>query len=241
MSVIQTSVSDNLVWYDGAYPHRWLDAMGPNVVKVIEDFQSTPFASADSPAAWTVTLVETGAGETTLALVGGAPGGELLITTDAADNDGANVQTKGECFTFASAYKAYFGIRYKISDATQSDFLAGLCITDTDLLGGMTDGIYFRKVDAATAVSFVVEKDSVETEIASVDVQAANTFAVLEFTYDGSFINAYVDGAKVAQIVATNANVPNDEYLTPSVHFLTGEAVVKTCNIDWIRAIQVQA
>jgi hypothetical protein len=234
-------ISGNLVFVDPSYPHRWLDAVGPNVVKVVEDFQYTPFDGADAPAAWTTTLVEGGGGETTLALVGGANGGELLITSDAGENDGANMQAKGECFSFASAYRAYFGIRYKMSEATQSDFLAGLCITDTDLLGGLSDGIYFRKVDAATAISFVLEKDSTETEVASVDVQAANTYAWLEFTYDGTYVNVYVDGAKVAQIVASNANFPNDEFLTPSVHYLTGEAVVHTCTIDKIVAIQIQA
>lgn len=237
----ERTVNGQKVAYDSSYAHRWLNAWGPAVNKLIEEFVQTCFEAADTPAAWTVTLVETGAGETTLALVGGSSSGELLITTDAADNDGANMQAKGEAFLLSGNLPAYFGIRFKASEATQSDFLAGLCITNTNLLGGMTDGVYFRKVDASTGVSFVVEQDSAETETAGVLTFAANTYYVLEIVYDGSFIYAYVDGSLVATVAASNANVPNDEYLTPSVHFLTGEANAKTMTIDWIRAIQITA
>lgn len=239
-SVNTTNVRGQFVYYDNAYAHRWLDAFGPNVVKVVEEFQKTYLVS-DTIAGATTTLVETGAGETTLGLVAGANGGELLITTDAADNDGANIQWNGECFSFASAWPAYFGIRFKASEATQSDFLVGLCITDTDLLGGLSDGIYFRKVDGATGISFVLEKNSAETEIASVHTFAADTYLVLEFAYDGTNVTAYVNGNQVAQVAAANANFCNDEFLTPSLHFLTGAAAAITCNVDWIRAIQMQA
>jgi hypothetical protein len=240
-SVNTGNVRGQFVFFDNAFAHRWLDAFGPNVVKVVEEFQKTPFDAADTPGGCTVTLAETGAGDTTLALAAGANGGELLITTDAADNDGANIQYRGEAFSFASAWPAYFGIRLKVSEATQSDLLAGLCITDTDLLGGLSDGVYFRKVDGSTAISFVLEKNSVETEIASVHALAADTYLVLEFAYDGTDVRAYVNGSQVAQVPATNANFCNDEFLTPSLHFLTGAAAAITCNVDWIRAIQMQA
>lgn len=237
MSVIQTTVNGNLVWYDGAYPHRWLDALGPNVVKFIENFQQFPIQAANAPAWGLATLVNA----STLAPVAGADGGALLITTAGAENDGANIQVYGEAFSFASAWPTYFGIRCKMSEEVQSDLLAGLCITDTDLLGGMTDGLYFRKVDASANVALVLEKNSAETEIANLHTSVDDTWLVLEFTYDGSYVSAYVDGAKVAQVAAENANFPNDEYLTPSLQFLTGAVAAYTCTVDWIRAIQIQA
>lgn len=237
----EKTVHGQKVIYDSSYEHRWLDAYGPAVTKVIEEFVQANFQADDSLAAWNTTLVETGAGETTLALVGGSATGELLITTDAADNDGANVQAKGEAFILSGSLPCYFGIRLKAGEATQSDFLVGLCITDTDLLQGMTDGVYFRKVDASTSVSFVVEQDSGETETAGVLVFAADTYYVLEFVYDGMNVYAYVDGVLVATVAASNANFPNDEYLTPSFQFLSGNAFVETMTIDWIRAIQITA
>jgi hypothetical protein len=166
-----------------------------------------------------------------------ASGGAVVITTDANEDDGVNMQMKGENFGFSSSQRAtYFGIRLQASDATQSDFLVGLCITDTTLLGGMTDGVYFRKVDGSTAVAFVTEKDSSETSTSAVHTFAADTYVIYEFYFDGSSIEAFVNGASVAQHTLT---IPDDELLTPSVHFLAGEAVAKTMTIDWIRAIQI--
>lgn len=237
----QKTVNGQLVYYESGYEYRWLDAFGPAVNKVLEEFVHGRVASADTLAGWTTTLVEGGGGESTVALVQGSDSGELLLTSDAADNDGINLQLLGEAFKFAGNLPLYFGIKLKANEATQDDFLVGLCITDTDLLGGMTDGTYFRKVDGSTSVSFVCEKNSAETEVSSVLTFAANTYYVLEFTYDGTSINAYVDGTLVATVAASNANVCNDEYLTPSIHFLTGEAVLHTMTIDWIRTVQITA
>lgn len=235
MSNVHTRrILGNLAFWD-THRNRIIDAIGPGVCKFIDEFVDTPFLGADAPSAYTVTLVEGGAGETTLAQVGGQAGGGLLITTDAADNDGANVQVKGEAFKLVADLPCYFGCRLKISDATQSDILVGLCITDTDLLGGMTDGVYFRKVDASAVLSFVLELNSTETTGAVLTV-VADTYYVLEFYFDGTNVDAYVDGVLQTRLAITN--LCQDEELTPSLHFLTGEAVAKTCTVDWLRAVQ---
>jgi hypothetical protein len=230
-------VNGNLVYVDSANKQRWLDAIGPNVCKFLEDFVATPFASADTPAAWTVTLVEAGGGESTVALTDGA-GGLLLITTDANENDGVNMQVTKEAFKLASDKPCYFGVRFKISGATESDFIVGLCITDTTLLGGMTDGVYFRKVDGSTAVNFVLEKNSTETT-GQVHTAVADTFVTLEFYFDGTNIDAYVDGVVQTRLAMTN--LPDDEELTPSIHFLTGAAAAITMTVDWIKVIQIKS
>lgn len=224
------------LYYWETHRARVIDAWGSGVCKFIDEFVNTAIASADAPSAYTTTLVETGAGETTVALEAGAVGGVLLITTDAADNDGANIQAKGEAFKLVSGKPCYFGIRFKIDEVTQSDFLFGLCITDTDLLGGMTDGAYFRKVDGSAAVTFNLEKDSTETNSGTILTAVADTWYVLEFFFDGTNIDSYVDGVPQTRLALTN--LPNDEELTPSIHFLTGEAVSHACRVDWIRAIQ---
>lgn len=228
-------ISGNLVFWD-THEKRIIDAIGPSVCKFIEDFVATPFASADTPAAWTVTLVEAGAGESTVALADGA-GGLLLITTDAAENDGVNMQVTKEAFKLVSGKPCYFGARLKVSEATQSDFIVGLCITDTTLLGGMTDGVFFRKVDGSTDVKFVLEKDSTETESAAIATAADDTYVTLEFYFDGTNIDAFVDGAIQTRLAMTN--LPDDEDLTPSIAFLTGAAAAETMTVDWIRAIQI--
>lgn len=226
-------INGNLVYHDG---QRWIDAIGPSVCKYIEDFVGTPFAGADTPAAWTVTLVEAGAGDSTVALTDGA-GGLLLITTAANENDGVNMQVTKEAFKLASGKPCYFGIKFKVSDATESAFIVGLCITDTALLGGMTDGVYFRKVDGSTDVKFVLEKDSAETESAAILTAANDTYMELEFYFDGTNIDAYANGVPQTRLAMTN--LPDNEELTPSIAFLSGSAGAKTMAVDAVKVIQL--
>ncbi len=242
MSMHSKWIRDNLVFYD---KQRWLDAIGANVVKVREEFQQGNFdiiagdATGVNKEGWLATFVEVGAGGQLASLVAGADGGELLITTAGNEDDGINLQMRGECFnpSLTNAWPWYFGIRFKVSEATQSDFVAGLCITDTTLTAGMTDGVYFRKADGSTAVSAVIEKNSTETTVAAWTC-AAGTFVIAEILFDGTSVDFYVDGTALARQVMTN--FPNDEYLTPSFEFLNGSAANNTINIDWIRAFQIQ-
>lgn len=227
-------VNGDLVWWD-THRNRWLDAIGPNVARVIDHFDRPSLLSADAPIGWTVTLVEAGAGESTITFLDEV-GGTMRLTTDAAENDGINMQIAAETFKLVAGKPCYFGIRLDVNDATQSDFLVGLCITDTDLLGGMTDGVYFRKVDATANVAAVTEKNSTETVTAA--VLAANTAAhTYEFYFDGAgSVFFYVDDLLVA---THTANIVDDEEITPSIHWLTGEAVAKQMDVDWLRAIQI--
>jgi hypothetical protein len=40
--------------------------------------------------------------------------------------------------------------------------------------------------------------------------------------------------------VATHTtNIPDNELLTPSIHFLTGDAAAETLTVDWVRAIGI--
>lgn len=235
--VIGQRISGNLVYIDrAAHMRRVIDAIGPDVIKYLNDFVGPQQHATDSLLGWVVTLVEAGASESTVTTPD-AVGGALLLTTDANDNDGINMQLDGESFELTTDQKCvYFGICLKASEATQSDFLAGLCITDTDLLGGMTDGVYFRKVDGSTSVSVVTEKNSSETETTGVLTFAADTDYDLEFYFDGSSVEFFVNGVSVGRHTLT---IPDDEPLTPSVHFLSGAAGAKTMQIDWIRTIQI--
>lgn len=234
MSLHSKALRDNLLYYR-TNPARLVDAVGPDVVKFFEDFTGI-VAASDALVGWTTTLVEAGAGESTVTIPD-ASAGELLITTDAAEDDGVELQKIGENFGFAAGQLAtYFGIRLKASEATQLDFLVGLCITDTTLLGGMTDGVYFEKLDGGTGISFTTEKNSTETQTDNCATFAADTYVTLEFFFNGASIVAMIDGA----IVATHTtNIPDDELLTPSIQVLAGSAAARTATVDWIRVLQV--
>lgn len=224
------------------HARRWLDAFGPDVFKLIEDFVGAPVnaTSGEYDELWTITRVEAGAGESTFG-PGDGQGGLGVITTDANENDGINAQRRGEAFKLTTAARLYFGIRFKVSDATQSDYFVGLAITDTDILGGCTDHIGFDKVDGTTDVEAFVNKDSARTEVASaVMTQDADTYHTLEFFWDGpsNRVYFYVDNEETTRLTSF-ANTPNDEDLRVSLHFLAGAAAVKTMTIDWLRCIQI--
>lgn len=236
--VIATRIAGNLVYIDKAgHLKRYVDAIGPDVIKYLNDFTRGPGVDAAVDNEWTVTRVEAGGGESTAAL-GDVAGGALVITTDANENDGINMQALGEAFAPASTgiRRLYFGARFKISDATQSDFFIGLSDTNTTILAAGDDLIGFRKVDGSTAVSFVTEKATVETTLAAYTCDTG--YHVVEFFYDAdsASLEVFVDGVSLGFVALTN--LP-DEELRVSVHFLAGEAAAKTMTIDWINVVQI--
>lgn len=180
---------------------------------------------------WTITTTEAGAGSASEA-VGNLDGGVLVVTNDAADNDADFFQWAKETFKFEAGKKLWFKARCKISDATQSDFVIGLQITDTSPLA-VTDGVYLMKDDGDANLDCYVTKDSTSTTSAAASTLADDTYAVLGFYYDGgSYVHFYKDDAKIASLATTN--LPDDEELTISFGIQNGEAVAKILSLDYI-------
>lgn len=241
MATEEVTINGNTVWRDDALTHRWLDAIGPEACVFLEDFVATPFSAADNMAEWTTTLIEDGADESTVTMVAGSAGGEVLFSSDAGDNDGINAQVTGEAFYLALPYPTYVGVRLKIDDVTQSELAAGLIITDTTvLLDGCSDGLYFRKPDGDSTLYLVAEQDSLETTI-GLHTMVNSTYVTAEYLYTGGICYVYINGVQVAELAGSDPNFPDDEHLTPSLCLLTGEAAAKDMTIDWIRCIQIQA
>ncbi len=187
-----------------------------------EDFDY--YTAAD----WTVTETDAGA---TQALTDG-DGGLLLITNTAADNDLVSLQKKGESFRFATGKALFFEARFKVSDATQSDVVIGLQITDTTPLD-VTDGVFFIKADGAATVDFLVEKNNTATTASAVATMANDTYIRLGFYYDGvSAVQYFVNGSIAGSSVTTN--LPDDEDMTITIAIQNGEAVAKTMTVDYV-------
>ena len=177
---------------------------------------------------WTVTETDSGA---TQALTDG-DGGLLLITNTAADNDLVSLQKKGESFRFASGKALFFEARFKVSDATQSDVVIGLQITDTTPLD-VSDGVFFIKADGAATVNFLVEKNNTATTASSIATMANDTYIRLGFYYDGSSaVQYFVNGTYTGSSVTTN--LPDDEDMTVTIAIQNGEAVAKTMTVDYV-------
>ena len=184
---------------------------------------------------WTITTTEAGSGNASEAVTSSA-GGALLITNDDADNDADFFNLKGEGFKLSSSKKAYFSARFKVSDATQSDFVMGLQITDTSPLA-VSDGVFFIKDDGDTNLDFIVEKDSTSTDTTAIHTMADDTFVTVAWYIDpiSSLVYYAVNNAEPVGVV--NTNLPDDEELTVSFGIQNGEAAAKTMTIDYITVI----
>lgn len=194
---------------------------------------------------WVIT--ETGSGTRAIAQ---AKGGVLVMTNAAADNDVNSLQLRdvasgqvAEHWKFVLNKAMYFGCRFKVSDATQSDLVIGLHITaTTPVASAPTDGIWFRKDDGDRLLDLVGTKNSTSSVASGVDGASgylvSDTYTTIEFYYDGvvASINAFQDGVQFGSIPLTN--VVDDEEIAVSFAHQNGEAVAKLISVDWIRVVQ---
>ena len=188
---------------------------------------------------FTITTTEDGSGSASEALTSLA-GGALLVTNAAGDNDADFFQLKGESFKYDSTKNMFFKARFKVNDATESDIVMGLQITDTAPLA-VSDGIFFQKDDGDANIDFHIEKDSTQTDNTAIATLSDDTFVDVAFHYDpkgnngsGSF-RIFVDDAIVAE-QTTLTNVPDNEELTVSFGIQNGAAAAKTMTLDFIMA-----
>jgi len=185
---------------------------------------------------WTITTTEAGTGTATEALADG-DGGLLLVTNAAGDNDHDFFQLVKEGYKYEAGKQLAFNIRFKTSDATQTDIVAGLQLTDTTPLD-VTDGIFFLKEDGSTSISFIVEKDSTQSTLTLPNALADDTFMTLGFVFDPKDQKFHVFQDNVLAGTVVNTNAPDDEELTVSFGVQNGEAVAKTMTIDYVGAMK---
>ena len=174
-----TRVNGNLVFLDDdahdGNLEKWVDAIGRGVVKDIQHF--VKYVAVE----WT----SSAAGSSTVDRLDGQ-GGLLRIDADDGDDEGLQLQRKAKCFKLTTDDPLYFGCRWKVDDRHQSDIIVGLCVLDTSLIVGMTDGVYFRKADGDTDCALVTEKDSTETSTSSAVTMTDDTYIVTEFYWNGA-------------------------------------------------------
>lgn len=198
-------------------------------------YEMDKYATSD----WIITKTEAGSGSAAIGMLSEF-GGVLQITNDNADNDNCFFQYAGgaasalETFKFFSGKQTFFEIRCKLSDVIQSDFFAGLQITDTTPLS-VSDGVYFIKNDGAATVDLVVVKNGTATTTSGITTMTNSVYVRLGYYYDGvDQIRYYVDGLCLGASAITN--LPDDEELTISFGIQNGEAAAKSLFIDYITA-----
>ena len=217
----------NQVYWE-THRERIVKVIGPGVeasVNLANDI------ATEDPVGWVTTVVEGGSVSTELS---GSPtqGFIARVATDDLDNDGGNYQAPGQTFRCVSGMKWYAGLSFTADEATQSDLLFGVCVTDTTLLGSVADGVYMESLDAGTGISVVAEKNGSETQTDSLGTMSTSA-QIWEMFWDGTNITYYIDGVVVKSI--SSGNIPDDEPLRVSLAFLTGEASIHTLDIAFLR------
>lgn len=180
---------------------------------------------------WTITAT----GSTTTALTAGA-NGLLLLTNSAANNDLLALQKNPSAFTLDATKPAWFAARFQVDNATNAALVMGLQVIDTTPLD-VTDGIYFLKNAASTAVSIVARKDAStgSTTATNIATMADATSILLEWYYDGNNKLIYgVNGAAAGSLDVTNF-FP-DTGVTVSFAVQNGTAAARSLTVDYILA-----
>jgi hypothetical protein len=230
MMIKQDSLNGALVFTDADKSWRLFDAIGDLVRKYVLTAGIPCDDTTLIPTEFVVT--QTGTSPLTAGEVIGYP---LLATTGATEYNGLNAQLKGETAKLVAGKTAFLRGKIKLSEATNLDFLFGLCELKTDLmktsaahgvLATNVEGVFFVKVAGATTLFLKVYKDG--TEVFTLAVGAADTSDHdYELVWDGSAVCAYYDGSLIAKFAGT---LPDGE-LTPSLNLRAGSAAARTASI----------
>ena len=199
------------------------------------DVITTPFGARDftwfddffgyTAGDWVVTEIN----DSTQAM-GDANGGTLVLTTLTAENDAASLQSVGEIFTVIVGKEMYFESRFKIGDATQSDFVMGLQIRDTTPLA-VSDGVFFQKDDGDALLDFHSMSGSVDTTTSGVYTVVDDTYLKVSWYWDGVSTFTYaVDDVVKGTLTAT----PSTAEMTLSFAVHAGSAAADVLTVDYI-------
>lgn len=208
----------NLTFPDPAANHTWFNDF--------DDYDANQ---------WVITEVGSGT-----RAVGNADGGVLVITNAASDDDhnylqwsGVTGSTTAETFLWEAAKSMWFKTRLKVSDATQSDLVIGLQITDTSPLD-VTDGLFFIKADGSTSLTFRAEKNDTASTVTTGTV-VSDTYFTCGFWWnaeDGT-LRVYFNGNRVGNLTTTS-NFPDDEELTLSIAIQNGDGNARSMSLDYL-------
>lgn len=178
--------------------------------------------------------------------IGQTKDGVLLFTNTSAANDAAFLQQRdiasgqvANHWVFLAGKRLYFGVCFKVSDATNCNWFFGLTSTVTTPTTAVADGIYMQKTSGAATVDGFVAVGSTRSTFTSPSGTSlvAAQYTVLEFYYDGNTaeIVYYKDGAAIGALPLTNVTA-----VAMSFNFgmLNVNAVANTMSVDWMEIWQ---
>ena len=179
---------------------------------------------------WTLTTTENGSGDASEALADEVYG-IISISLDNSLNDADGFQLGAESFKPTAGKNIYFETKLKMSDATDTDILFGLVVTDTSP-EAHANGIVFEKDDADTQWDFKTTASSVTSSESNIATAQTTNYVTLGFRVIGtSHVEYWVDD--IYQGVLTSS-IPSTD-LRPTMYYLNGtEGDSEILNIDYI-------
>ncbi len=225
----------NLVFWEEGNRQRWVEAIGPNVIKFIEDF------AGDILANWTSTSLGATSGVASYDTEGGA----ILLYTGGTDGDGYELQ-KLSGFKFTASDPIYFGVRWKIVGTTgagSSSIFMGLANEDTSLIASTNDAVYFDSASSGTSLNFIIESGGTEVSVEALATIVVDTWYTDEFYWDGDdTVTAWHNGTEIG--TGSAASIDQTQIMAVSLGWEdeAGHASGTTgLVVDWVRAIQLLA
>lgn len=191
------------------------------------------------------------------AAVGPGLNGLGLLTTGASTNDAVALVLQNAPFVLVAGSASSVGkqlwykARLKVSDASLLTFVAGLQVVNTTPAAANTQGVYFRKASATTALTGVVCNGTTEsnlaipatlpsTPVSVVSAVATNTFIDLAFYFNGNLVSTndppmvqfFVNNVLAGSLPLTYIPTGN---LSPVLYVRAGEAVSKILTADFVQ------
>jgi len=246
MSIANTNsrwINGNLVFYANGNRQRWLDAIGENVVKYIDDFEICPYTTLQANSVmikdWVITHTSAGTGHSGV-IPDDKKGGVMKLYAAANENDGIQMQSENEPFRVEANSPLYFGVRWRIEEETDSDMRIGLMETDVSVTTNTSHGIAFGTADGATTVLLHVIKDeTTDKTLSMLSTIVADTWYIDEFLVSSTgSVKAWHDGTLIGDL--TTSAVPSTD-LAVTFAYLNGAGTMsgKGLELDWVRCIQL--
>jgi len=196
------------------------------------------FTTDEDATACVISAIASGTAATSDAVDGGA----LRIANNASDeNSGANFHVDAAGFTLAAGKVIEFKARLRTTTATAADVWIGIFPIDTDLIGGVTDGLWFQLTDASASLAFngYAGSASILSETGCATISDLTWFTVgIKITMDAStaakgLVQAFVNGEEVVHVLKTNLPA-STVFLTGGGTFLSGAAAAQVCDVDYV-------
>ncbi len=170
-------------------------------------------------------------------------GGILNILHGTSDNEETHMTALNHGFAFdaSSPRKIWWECRIKTSDISGTGFFIGLASAggaeETDG-NDLEDSCGFYVVDGAASedLTLLTSKGDAETATSLSHTVVDATYMTLSFHFNGTSIEAYVDGSLKATIGSGTTGFPNDGTIVfPAIHVAAREGAANTVSVDYIR------